>query len=155
MEPFRWIFQNWHLLYFLQLPALQTVWWGKASCQWAIFKEMAFPIDYKPWTSQNVKPEPLAICCRDTFRMDYFFYIKTDGLWWFWPSIFMLSWNIHHKNLQKITFTIYVHLSVWNNWRRISWHFTLPHSKFVKIRQKQHDVKCILMCIFCTSQAWT
>jgi len=46
-------------------------------------------------------------------------------------------------------------LCVWNKWRRISWQFTLTLLKFVKIRHKQHDVKRILMCIFCTSQAWT
>jgi len=34
------------LMFFLQLSALQTVWCGKASCHGAIFKELAFPIDY-------------------------------------------------------------------------------------------------------------
>jgi len=33
-------------MFFLQLSALQTVWCGKASCHGAIFKELAFPIDY-------------------------------------------------------------------------------------------------------------
>jgi len=34
------------LTFFLQLPALQIAWWGKASCHGAIFKELAFPTDY-------------------------------------------------------------------------------------------------------------